>query len=116
MYIKTLAARLPKRIWLLFALVVLLPNWSATAQSDEDIAPLFAGDDLLNVKIIAPLTSIMFDRQDDEDVPGTFQYVDTDGRSVDFDIGLRTRGNFRRRRNVCKFAPLRINFKKSQTH
>jgi hypothetical protein len=115
MYIKTPAARLPKAIWLLRALAVLLLSWTAAAQSDEDIAPLFADDDLLNVKIIAPLTSIMFDRKDDKDVPGTFQYVATDGRSVDFDIGLRTRGNFRRRRNVCKFAPLRINFKVSQT-
>jgi hypothetical protein len=115
MYIKTLAARLPKSIWLLCALIVLLLTWSATAQSDEDIAPLFDGDDLLNVKIIAPLTSIMRNRRDDKDVPGTFQYVATDGRSVELDIGLRTRGNFRRRRKICKFVPLRINFKTSQT-
>lgn len=116
MYIKTLAAWLPKSFWLLCALVVLLLTWSATAQSDEDIAPLFAGDDLLNVKIIAPLTSIMFNRRDDKDVPGTFQYLATDERSVEFDIGLRTRGNFRHQRKTCKFAPLRINFKASQTH
>ena len=116
MYIKTLAARLPIAIWLLRALVVLLLTRSAMAQSDEDIAPLFAGDDLLNVKIIAPLTSIMFDRRDDKDVPGTFQYLATDGQSVEFDIGLRTRGNFRRRRKTCEFAPLRIDFKSSQTH
>jgi hypothetical protein len=116
MYTKTLAGRLPKSIWLHCALVGLLFTWSATSQSEEDIAPLFAGDDLLNVKIIAPLTSIMFDRQDDKDVPGTFQYLATDGQSVELDIGLRTRGNFRRRRNVCEFAPLRIDFKASQTH
>jgi len=87
---------------------------TATAQSDDDISPLFAGDDLLNVKIIAPMASIMFERDDVNDVPGTFQYLATDGRSVEFDIGLRLRGNFRRQKKNCEFAPLRINFKKSQ--
>jgi len=114
MYIKTLAARLPKSIWLLCAPIIFLLTWTATAQSDDDISPLFAGDDLLNVKIIAPMASIMFERDDVNYVPGTFQYLATDGRSVEFDIGLRLRGNFRRQRNVCEFAPLRINFKKSQ--
>jgi len=114
MYIKTLAARLPKSIWLLCAPIIFLLTWTATAQSDDDISPLFAGDDLLNVKIIAPMASIMFERDDVNDVPGTFQYLDTAGQSIEFDIGLRLRGNFRLRRNVCEFAPLRINFKKSQ--
>ena len=116
MYIKTLAARLPKSIWLLCAPIIFLLTWTATAQSDDDISPLFASDDLLNVKIIAPMASIMFERDDVNYVPGTFQYLATDGRSVEFDIGLRLRGNLRRQRKICEFAPLRINFKKSQTH
>ena len=114
MYIKTLAARLPKSIWLLCAPIIFLLTWTATAQSDDDISPLFAGDDLLNVRIIAPLTSIMFERDDVNYVPATFQYLDTAGQSIDLDIGLRTRGNFRRQKENCEFAPLRINFKESQ--
>ena len=114
-WMKTLAAWSQEYCWPLFAPTLFLLTCSATAQSDADADPLFAGDDPLNVKIVAPLTSIMFNREDDKDVPGTFQFLDTDGRLVEFDIGLRTRGNFRRQRKVCLFVPLRLNFKTSQT-
>ena len=76
------------------ALSFLLIPLAALGQPNEESAPLLASDDLLNVKIIAPLTSIMFNRRDDKDVPGTFQFLTTDGRSVEFDIGLRTRATF----------------------
>ncbi len=111
---KTLAEWLSIYCWILCAPVVFLLSCLAVAQSDADSDPLFASDDLLNVKIIAPLTSIMFERDDVNYVPGTFQYLDTAGQSIDLDIGLRTRGNFRRQKENCEFAPLRINFKKSQ--
>ncbi|HSM29822.1 MAG TPA: hypothetical protein VK854_03910, partial [Woeseiaceae bacterium] len=41
-------------------------------------------------------------------------YTEADGSVVEYDIGIRTRGNYRRQPRVCPFPPLRVNFKKSE--
>lgn len=94
--------------------VLFLLACSAMAQSVADTDPLFASHDILNVKIFGPLTSIMRERDDENDVPGMFQYLDAAGQPVELDIGLRARGNFRRDREICDFVPLRLNFKTSK--
>ena len=48
-------------------------------------------------------------------MPATLEYNDSSGKAVKFDIQIRTRGNFRRRENVCAFPPMRLNFKTSET-
>lgn len=93
--------------------LALLVAGNAGAQSGVD--PLFAEDDMLQVTITAPLTTIMRERPIEEYVAGTFSYLEKDGSAMEFEIGLRTRGRFRRRVETCDFAPLRINFRKSQT-
>ncbi len=90
--------------------VALFGLFAGSAMAD----PLFESDDLLEVTIRAPFETIMGDRPDEDYVPGTFEYTDADGAAVVLDVGVRTRGEFRRRRDVCPFAPLRINFKKGQ--
>ncbi|MDX1482741.1 MAG: hypothetical protein R3315_13740, partial [Woeseiaceae bacterium] len=93
----------------------LLPLVAAAQDSATEPDPLFADDSVLEVRIKAPMRSIMTERPFENYVEGTFSYTEPDGREVSFDIGLRTRGRFRRREDICEFAPLRINFKKSQT-
>jgi hypothetical protein len=92
-------------------LAISLPS---PAQDVEQPDPLFASQDILDVTITAPLETIMRDRPIEEYVSGTFAYRDSGGRLLEFNVGLRTRGNFRRREETCEFAPLRINFKKSE--
>jgi len=87
----------------------------ACADTGQNIDPLFASDDLLHIAIFAPVSTIMEQRPIEEYVPGKLTYTESDGRIVEFDIGLRTRGRFRRQVETCRFAPLRLNFKKSQT-
>ena len=72
-------------------------------------APLFASHDVLAVTIEAPLTTLMRERPEEEYLDGKFS---VDGRS--FDLKLQTRGNFRRQRGNCPFAPIRLNFQKGQ--
>ena len=102
-----------------FGKLVLLPIILAlsvtTASAGGDVDRLFASDDMLHVSITAPITSIMRERPMEEYVAGKFHYKEADGSVVEFDIGIRTRGRFRRRVEICDFAPLRINFKKSET-
>lgn len=56
----------------------------------------------------------MRERSDETDLPGTISYVDDTGATVQVDVGLRTRGNYRRQVRVCPFAPIRLNFDKSE--
>jgi hypothetical protein len=81
----------------------------------EPVDPLFASDSVLAVQIAAPLDTITRDRPIDEYVRGGLSYRADNDELVEFDIGIRTRGNFRRRPDVCRFPPLRLNFKRSQT-
>ena len=85
----------------------------SNAASARDTDPLFADDSILEVRLVAPLEQIMKERTIDEEFPGTFEVVTADGSSLQVAVQVRTRGNYRRRKNICQFAPLRLNFKKS---
>ncbi len=76
--------------------------------------PLFQDDALIEVTITAPMKALLGHRPDEEYLPGTLSYSEADGSIVEVDIGIRTRGNFRRQARVCPFPPLRLNIKKSQ--
>lgn len=107
--------RTPLAYWTLSAAVWFLAATASQAQAVATPDPLFQSDEILDVRIIAPFTTLLRERPDDEDTPGRFQFTNAAGEIVDFDIGVRTRGLFRRRKDVCSFPPLRLNFKKSQT-
>ena len=87
---------------------------TAFAQEIGEPDPLFSGNDVLEVRITAPLKTLLSDRPFDEELPATFQYTDEAGMPVAFDIQVRTRGRFRRQENICKFPPVRVNFRRSQ--
>ena len=96
------------------AALLLLPG-ATIAQDLTDFDPLFESNDLIEVTITAPMTTLMRERPDEEYRDATFDLHEPAGEIVGLDIGLRTRGNFRRRPEICEFAPLRVNFKKKQT-
>lgn len=98
------------------AIVGLIPlTLAANAQNSKDHDPLFAGNDTLEVRIEAPFGMLETDRPVDDYAAAKFRYQASDGSEVEFDAGLRTRGNYRLRKEVCPFPPLRVNFAKSQT-
>ena len=98
-------------------LCLLIPCFLALTASVATAAtqPLFSDDELLEVTIRAPLSTIMSERSKDEETPGTFHFVDRDAGEVVLDVDIRTRGRFRQQKRVCPFAPLRLDFKKDQT-
>lgn len=101
--------------WTLRTSLLFLLAYFAAAHAGSDGDPLFASNETLKVTITAPLTSLMRERPNDEYMPATFQYQDSTGETVEFNIGIRTRGRLRRDPTICAFAPLRLNFKKSET-
>lgn len=94
---------------LLGFLVALVITSPALGQHD----PLFQSDEAIELTISAPFMRIMEDRSFEEE-DGTLIFIDAEGKTHEFDIELQARGKFRRNPAVCEFAPLRIDFKKSQ--
>lgn len=93
--------------------LLLLPL-SAQAAPYPGLAPLFADDSILEVTIDAPLTALMDVRPDKAYLDGSFTYTEVDGTERKLGLKLRTRGNYRRDKEHCNFAPIRLNFDKSQ--
>jgi len=54
-------------------------------------------------------------RPNEEELPGKFQFSSDSGETIEFDVQVRTRGHFRRKKETCALPPLRLNFKASQT-
>ena len=106
---------MPLAPWKLSAAAWFFAATALQAQTVGEPDPLFRSDDILDVRIIAPLSTLRSDRKSDEELPGKFQYTNASGELQELYVGVRTRGRFRLQKKVCTFPPLRLNFKKSQT-
>ncbi len=89
-------------------LFVVLTIPIAAAGSD----PLFQDQSTLSVVITAPLSTLVRERSETEDLQGVFSFRQADGTPLDLDIQVRARGNFRYR--DCDFPPVTLNFRRSQ--
>ncbi len=104
-----------KRVLSRIGAYLLLPLSAATvvavaAPSAPD--PLFADYAPLNVTIDAPIGTLMDVRPDKAELKGSFSFTDLDGSGKRIEVKLRTRGNYRRDKEHCDFAPIRLNFRK----
>jgi len=103
------------RIWTRLLAAGFLIVGVAQAQEPGKADPLFSRHDVLQVTITAPFKTLMRERPTEEDLPGRLSYVDEAGTAVELNVGLRTRGKYRHQMRICTFAPIRLNFKKSET-
>jgi hypothetical protein len=76
--------------------------------TQANAAPLFSDDTVIDVEIIGPLSSVIKDKKDREELPFVLR-----ANGVDHSIKLRVRGKSRTR--VCDFPPLRIRFSDDDT-
>lgn len=74
--------------------------------------PLFQDQSTLDVEISAPLSTLIRERPETEELQGLFSYQDAGGKRFELDIKLSARGNFRHRN--CDFPPVTLNFRRSQ--
>lgn len=95
-------------------LVPLLAASVAASTAGAAPAPLFVDDSLLEITIDAPFTTLMDVRPDKAELKGSLHYLEADGAQRKLAIKLRTRGNYRREREHCDFAPIRLNFRKGE--
>jgi hypothetical protein len=54
-------------------------------------------------------------RESGDEFDGKLQFTNEAGETAEIDVGIRARGRYRMQERICTFAPLRLNFKKSQT-
>jgi len=96
------------RFLLALALSLLAPGVTA-APAD----PLFVSLETLQVRITGPMRALSRDRDEEpEERPGTFAHLAADGTWRSFEVGLEPRGKSRRDREVCRFPPLRVDFRR----
>ncbi|HJN52739.1 MAG: hypothetical protein QGI68_05420 [Pseudomonadales bacterium] len=77
--------------------------------------PLFQSSDLLAITVTGPFTTINKVRDKEKEYTDAQLIYAEHGNDLRLDVKLQVRGNFRLRKEVCRFAPLRIHFKQDQT-
>ena len=95
---------------------VMLACLLAGSAEAADNARLFDDDAVLDVRIAAPIGVLMDVRPDEAYLKGTFTLIDSDGQEHLFPLKLRTRGNYRRDKSHCDFAPIRLNFPRNDVY
>lgn len=93
---------------ILMALLGCLVVQTGTASAKPD--PLFESDEVLEMTLSAPLSTLH------GDLRGTEDHVDAtltiSGSDDVFDLKIRNRGITRQKKEICPFPPIRLNFKK----
>jgi len=88
--------------------------FSPTVKAQQNVAPLFADHSPIQVTIEAPLTTLMRERPEIEYLDGTLTFAGAMGEQTTVDLKIRTRGSYRRSKDHCDFAPVRLNVRKRQ--
>ena len=97
------------RYWTLLMSLAFLAN-----TADTQAQQLFASHDTLDVRLEAPLSTLVRERSDIDYLDGSFGYTDEGGEMRTFELKLRARGRYRRQRSTCPFPPIRLNFRKGE--
>ena len=85
--------------------------FSALKPTSAQSAPLFASQEAMEFTIRAPLEDIFDQRgQESEEYPGVVMIRGSSGAIDTVDVDIRTRGNTRLQRRICRFPPLRLDF------
>ncbi len=87
-----------------------VPLHAQQEPSAPEPAGLFLSSEPLHITLEAPLETITNDRgQDGDEYPGVLVVGEGDQRHV-VGVMIRTRGNSRLRKDICRFPPLRLKF------
>ena len=81
------------------------------SQSDYIPPPLFESNELIELIVAFDMPAVLRDIGDDRKYHDAFlSYLDLNGDTIQLQIRIRTRGNFRRDPDNCDFPPLRFDF------
>lgn len=91
-------------------ILTLAADGVADAPAEPD--PLFRSLETFEIHITGPMSTLVGERPDEDYLPAKLSWLEPGDKRLTVDIGIRTRGNYRRQKDTCRFPPLRINFKK----
>lgn len=100
-------------VFTLLGLALMLMPVSAVLALD----PLFAQatpSQPLAITLSGPFDTINKERDKEAEYPGSLSFGNADGQPVTLDAQFSVRGNFRLRKDICSYAQLWVNLKKSQ--
>jgi hypothetical protein len=80
----------------------------------KEVAALFAAFDVLELRLEAPLTSVLRDRGERKPREATLSYEDSLAGPVTLPVTVRMYGNFRADPDNCDFPPLRMDLDSTQ--
>ena len=86
----------------------------AYSQVKDGVQPLFSSDDILELKISMNVKEVIEDIVVRDEHEATLSYGLSDGAEESFKIKVTVRGNSRTNIKVCRFPPLKLNFKKKK--
>lgn len=94
------------------ALLLLFPVLAISLQA----APtLFDSDDVLELRLIAPITELKKQRGNEPEwIDATLESAPNSESPTVYDIKVKARGNLRRQKDICAFPSFWLNFKKKQ--
>ncbi len=77
------------------------------------LSRLFQSHERLNIRLEAPFKRLVRKRGEDRPYSeAALIYKDNAGNDVRVDLKIRTRGKYRAKKEICRFPPLKLNFKK----
>lgn len=95
-------------------IILLIPSELVYGQEQAKIKPLFSSDEILELKISMNVKEVIQDIEVRDEHEATLSYELTDGAEESFKIKVTVRGNSRTNTKVCRFPPLKLNFKKKK--
>ncbi|MFT5134590.1 MAG: hypothetical protein ACI9SC_003070 [Gammaproteobacteria bacterium] len=104
----------------LLALVLLGSVIPATADEHTEgltgkakLSKLFQSHESLNIRLEGPFKKLGKKRKEDRPYfESALIYKDDGGMDVRIDLKIRVRGNYRAKKEICRFPPLKLNFSK----
>ena len=100
---------------IILAGLVSFSNLLAQDKSAEQPMPLFRSEEILNLDLEADFKAVFSVSDDSTDFPATISLTDNAGLKKTIDLKIRARGKTRRDKDICRFAPLRLDFPKKAT-
>ena len=96
-----------------FGLLLALTVMPAAVLGSSLPDPLFQDDSTLDVTLTAPLQTLVRKRSARKALQGKFSYRESNGRRVNLDVEILSRGQPRHKN--CDLTPISLKFRKSQT-